>query len=1650
MKAKTWTVRACSLLLAAAIGLTTAAAAAADGVLRSAQARSGGTIHYLADEDIAPGIRYTEEDHVGYGGAGSGAAGPRRVRMNHLEIDPSAGGVRIISAKAQDTVNAMETIGGQAERAVLKGNNVVAVVNADPYDMDYGINTGIMVQDGCIVDSQPNTAHTTDTPVFFVREDGTAQIDSLRTAGEIAVGGGYVRQVTLINRNNFGNEFGDGAKSTETLRIYTSAITRNHVLTHNGYTVAGDQAYALIRLEDYDGAIRAGQTYSGSVEALYDADGFEIPEDCIVLAGYSDSAAGVASLEVGEGVSWTCHLYTGPYAEEDGVLTDPGEPADDVVTAVNGFHLLARDGVKNENMLSNANEGINSRTVIGITETGIVHIFAINKPSANISTDLTTGSNFREICEYMMDELGCVDVLNMDGGGSTEMLARRAGSDRLETVSYPSDGSSRSVSNCLLIVSDAPRSADVGSVVVDSDVKLYAGSAVDFSIRLTDKSGSAMGTEGKTVAWSARYGSVDEAGRYTAPAGPCEDVVTATVDGVSGSADVSVVDASGIASITAGDTGTVALMQGDVHQFGFAACDADSREIVIDPALAQWSMEGDDIGSLENGLLTVTAERGEATVRARFNGQTYATSVIVGLEEQILDDFETFPIQGYYMSGPMYSGGVGTQHGAKSDMLALETGDRVKNGAHSFRWTYDTANWAWDAGNNKRTSNGTMNFIPKWDDASDYAGDGVWNAEWQAQQWQNYTARAMPRKFGLWVYGDNSGSMMTAVFYTGCTAPGVSSGSLSLNLTGSINWTGWKWLEVEVPQDAQMPIVFNYLWASNTDRTLTPEENYRSDLLIDDLKFIYTDMERDLAGPEFSGTVPAAGGLYSDTLNFSTTVRDAMSRVDPETISVTLDGEAVEDYSYDAETGLLTVTRSGLSDGRTYRLVVRARDVLGNEAMPYIDNAYTVDLTPDTTGPVISDVTPTAAVAVQIPRPRVSFNLQDEKGRVDPDSISVTLDGRAVDVYYDAATGDAYAQPDFSLTDGSAELVIAAGDTAGNAMEPYRDTLTVSLMAQPEDPDHYVIDVIPDTQGNTYSERIYGRAAGSESELVIQLGDIVDGASREEYALAKGYMDSLGKPGVVLAGNHEGVNGNLDLYYETFGSPTYAFSYGSAFFVVLNSAYGQSVQGTDSTQYHWLEEVLADNTLPNVYVLNHVVTRDDFYTEHNMSAAEAERFEGILTDYKAENPEVQVSVIFGHLHTLHSWETGGVRYIIGGNAADKGYVTNDQGNLLGSGRIVMQDGVASYEYIPLLTEIYLKNAALNSGRLQAAVGAQIPMELYGDFREYPANYMTKLSDDTLIAADWSVSDARVASVDGSGLVSVLQEGETAVTASCGGKSVSVTVCAAPLETAALTALTLALPEPLYRGDRFYPTVTAADVNGNRVVLDTAILTGASANGCVVMENGEMRAVGTGRDTVTVTLLTEDGRTLTASAQVQISERSGGGGSGGVQRPASEAGKALPFEDVAGESWYYGSVAYVYENGLFQGTSKTRFSPEAPMTRAMLWTVLARMEGEAPADWAEARGWAVEQGVSDGTDPGAPVTREQLAVMLYRCAGSPSPEAAARAVFSDEPAVSAWAEDAVQWASAQGILQGRTDGRLDPRGAVTRAEAAAMLQRQASA
>ena len=158
--------------------------------------------------------------------------------------------------------------------------------------------------------------------------------------------------------------------------------------------------------------------------------------------------------------------------------------------------------------------------------------------------------------------------------------------------------------------------------------------------------------------------------------------------------------------------------------------------------------------------------------------------------------------------------------------------------------------------------------------------------------------------------------------------------------------------------------------------------------------------------------------------------------------------------------------------------------------------------------------------------------------------------------------------------------------------------------------------------------------------------------------------------------------------------------------------------------------------------------------------------------------------------------------------------------------------------------------------------------------------------------------------------------------------------------------------------------------------------------------------------------------------------------------------SLPFVDVARGAWYYDHVAYVYTNGLMNGTSATTFSPDADMTRAMVWAILARMDGETVtgADWAEtARRWAMETGVSDGENPDRSVTREQLATMLWRYTGEPASSRSLSA-FADAADVSGYAETAMAWAAEHGIVTGVTDTTLVPRGTATRAQCAAMLMR----
>ena len=169
-----------------------------------------------------------------------------------------------------------------------------------------------------------------------------------------------------------------------------------------------------------------------------------------------------------------------------------------------------------------------------------------------------------------------------------------------------------------------------------------------------------------------------------------------------------------------------------------------------------------------------------------------------------------------------------------------------------------------------------------------------------------------------------------------------------------------------------------------------------------------------------------------------------------------------------------------------------------------------------------------------------------------------------------------------------------------------------------------------------------------------------------------------------------------------------------------------------------------------------------------------------------------------------------------------------------------------------------------------------------------------------------------------------------------------------------------------------------------------------------------------------------------------------------------------FTDVPATHWAAGAVAFVSSQGLLQGTGASTFAPGQPMTRAMLVTALWREAGSPVVNYAmdfddvdedqwytEAVRWAASEGIVTGTgkgfSPDAALTRESLAAILFRYAGGQA-DADQLGSYADGAGVSAWAREAMNWAVAQGLITGKSGGRLDPGGTASRAEVSAILMR----
>lgn len=235
-------------------------------------------------------------------------------------------------------------------------------------------------------------------------------------------------------------------------------------------------------------------------------------------------------------------------------------------------------------------------------------------------------------------------------------------------------------------------------------------------------------------------------------------------------------------------------------------------------------------------------------------------------------------------------------------------------------------------------------------------------------------------------------------------------------------------------------------------------------------------------------------------------------------------------------------------------------------------------------------------------------------------------------------------------------------------------------------------------------------------------------------------------------------------------------------------------------------------------------------------------------------------------------------------------------------------------------------------------------------------------------------------------------------------------------------------------------------------------------------------------TVTVTVKPDEGYELDALAvtngsgkAITVTEKDGKytfimpASKVSVKATFKEAEKpvTMPFTDVAEGAWYYDSIKYVYSNGMMVGTGDTKFSPNATTTRGMIVTILYRLEGEPAVSgassfndvaegkyYANAVKWAAENEIVSGYGygnfgPEDPISREQMAAILYRYAafkGLDMTKTADLSKFTDSGKISDWSKSALGWANAEGLVNGKGGGILDPLGNATRAEVSAILYR----
>lgn len=334
---------------------------------------------------------------------------------------------------------------------------------------------------------------------------------------------------------------------------------------------------------------------------------------------------------------------------------------------------------------------------------------------------------------------------------------------------------------------------------------------------------------------------------------------------------------------------------------------------------------------------------------------------------------------------------------------------------------------------------------------------------------------------------------------------------------------------------------------------------------------------------------------------------------------------------------------------------------------------------------------------------------------------------------------------------------------------------------------------------------------------------------------------------------------------------------------------------------------------------------------------------------------------------------------------------------------------------------------------------------------------TVTPENTTDAVEWSSDNEDVATVTQNGVVTAHKDGTATITAKAGEETASCIVTVSTYHYTGKYSYEISVAQP----DNGSVAVDKYATEGETVTITATPNAGYMLDTLSVTAGGkELEVIDNGDGTYSFTM---------PSSKVSITAAFAEDPDWVDPEQPEEPGTTTVadiFSDVVPGAWYTDAVQYAYDNGLMTGTSATTFEPNTTTTRGMIVSMLHRLEGSpavgiadfsdvASGDWyADPVAWAASEGIvggyGDGTfGPNDPITREQMASILYRYADYKGLDVSARAsldAYSDADSVSPWASDVMSWAVSEGIISGMTEDTLAPQGTATRAQVAAMFQR----